>query len=96
MGSEQNRVDHLDLLLALDGAGAPDPDHLGRAGEVDPGGGLDGFDGAQYPPPVGVVGDGDGRDGLPGQLLELPAQTGACQCFCVSGFGQRWGLIRSG
>ena len=20
----------------------------------------------------------------------------ACQCFCVSGFGQRWGLIRSG
>ena len=76
MGSEQNRVDHLDLLLALDGAGAPDPDHLGRAGEVDPGGGLDGFDGAQYPPPVGVVGDGDGRDGLPGQLLELPAQTG--------------------
>ena len=22
--------------------------------------------------------------------------AGACQCFCVSGFGQRWGLIRSG
>lgn len=76
MGSEQTRVDDLDLLLALDGAGAPDPDHLGRAGEVDPGGGLDGFDGAQHPPPVGVVGDGDGRDVLPGQFLELPAQTG--------------------
>ena len=23
-------------------------------------------------------------------------QARACQCFCVSGFGQRWGLIRSG
>ena len=31
--------------------------------------------------------------------LRSGAQGGvrrACQCFCVSGFGQRWGLIRSG
>ena len=26
----------------------------------------------------------------------LQAGLRACQCFCVSGFGQRWGLIRSG
>ena len=41
--------------------------HLGGAGEVDPGGGLDGFEGASHPPPVGAVGGGgDGRDVLPG------------------------------
>ena len=29
--------------------------------------------------------------------LVIVADAGrACQCFCVSGFGQRWGLIRSG
>ena len=30
-------------------------------------------------------------------LVTSDAHAGrACQCFCVSGFGQRWGLIRSG
>ena len=31
---------------------------------------------------------------LPSQVHH--PQGRACQCFCVSGFGQRWGLIRSG
>ena len=30
------------------------------------------------------------------ELLAPLDLGGACQCFCVSGFGQRWGLIRSG
>ena len=55
--------------------GAADPDHLGGAGEVDPGGGLDGLDGAPHPAPVGAVGDGDGGHVLPGQLLQLPFQA---------------------
>lgn len=55
--------------------GAADPDHLGGAGEVDPGGGLDGLDGAPHPPPVTGVDARDGRDVLPGQLLQLPFQA---------------------
>ena len=74
MGREQNRVDHLDVLPPPDGSGAADPDHLGGAGEVDPGGGLDGLDGAPHPPPVAGVDARDGRDVLPGQLLERLAQ----------------------
>lgn len=31
---------------------------------------------------------------LDGALITADAR--ACQCFCVSGFGQRWGLIRLG
>ena len=69
-------MDHLDLLLALDGAGAPDLDHLGGAGEVHPLGGLDDLEGAPHPPPVGAVGDGRGRDVLPGRVLERLVQTG--------------------
>ena len=79
MGREQNRVDHLDVLPPPDGCGASDPDHLGGAGEVDPGGRLDRFDGAPHPAPVGAVGDGHGRHVLPGQPLQLPLQAGpAC------------------
>ena len=74
-GREQNRVDHLDVLPPLDGSGAADPDHLGGAGEVDPGGGLDGLDGAPHPPAVTGVDARDGRDVLPGQLLQLPFQA---------------------
>ena len=81
MGREQNRVDDLGgLLLAaaalVDGAGAADLDHLCGAGEVHPPGGLDGFEGASHPPPVGAVGGGDGRDVLPGRVLERLVQTG--------------------
>ena len=80
-GREQNRVDDLGgLLLAaaalVDGAGAADLDHLCGAGEVHPPGGLDGFEGASHPPPVGAVGGGDGRDVLPGRVLERLVQTG--------------------
>ena len=50
--------------------------HLGGAGEVHPPGGLDGLEGASHPPSVGAVGGGDGRDVLPGQVLERLVQTG--------------------
>ena len=50
--------------------------HLGGAGEVHPLGGLDDLEGAPHPPPVGAVGGGDGRDVLPGQVLERLVQTG--------------------
>ena len=30
------------------------------------------------------------------RVLIAQGRARACQCFCVSGFGQRWGLIRSG
>ena len=79
-GREQNRVDHLGgpppaAAALVDGSGAADPDHLGGAGQVDPRGRLDRFDGAPYPAPVGAVGDGDGGHVLPGQLLQLPFQA---------------------
>ena len=79
-GREQNRVDHLGgpppaAAALVDGSGAADPDHLGGAGEVDPRGRLDRFDGAPHPAPVGAVGDGDGGHVLPGQLLQLPFQA---------------------
>ena len=57
------------------GCGASDPDHLGGAGEVDPGGGLDGLDGAPHPPAVTGVDARDGRDVLPGQFLQGPFQA---------------------
>ena len=81
MGREQNRVDHLGgpppaAAALVDGSGAADPHHLGGAGEVDPRGRLDRFDGAPHPAPVGAVGDGHGRHVLPGQPLQLPLQAG--------------------
>ena len=80
-GQGADQVDDLGgLLLAaaalVDGAGAPDLDHLCGAGEVHPPGGLDGLEGAPHPPPVGAVGDGQGRDVLPGRVLERLVQTG--------------------
>ena len=75
MGREQTRVDHLDVLPALDGSGAADPHHLGDAGEVDPLGRLHSPDGAPHSPTVGAVGDGDGGHVLPGQPLQLPFQA---------------------
>ena len=56
-GKGADQVDHLDVLPPLDGSGASDPDHLGGAGEVDPGGGLDGLDGAPHrlPWPVSTL-----------------------------------------
>ena len=80
-GQGADQVDDLGgLLLAaaalVDGAGAPDLDHLCGAGEVHPPGGLDDLEGAPPPPPVGAVGDGQGRDVLPGQVLEHLVQTG--------------------
>ena len=80
MGREQNRVGHLGgrppaAAALVDGSGASDPDHLGGAGQVDPCGGLDGLDGAPHSAPVGAVGDGQGRDVLPGRPLQLPLQA---------------------
>ena len=79
MGREQNRVDHLGgpppaVAALVDGSGAADPHHLGGAGQVDPGGRLDRFDGAPHPPPVTGVDARDGRDVLPRELLERFAQ----------------------
>ncbi|WP_299058872.1 hypothetical protein [uncultured Actinomyces sp.] len=89
MGREQTRVDHLNgrrlgataavlarVLAVPGGSGAPDLDHLGSPGEVHPGGSLEGLDGASHPPPMTGVDARDGRDVLPGQLLECPANTG--------------------
>ena len=80
MGREQNRVDHLGgpppaAAALVDGCGAADPHHLGGAGQVDPGGGLDGLDGAPHSAPVGAVGDAGGGHVLPGQFLEGPFQA---------------------
>ena len=80
-GKGADQVDHLGgpppaAAALVDGSGAADPDHLGGAGEVDPGGGLDGLDGAPHPAPVGAVGDGDGGHVLPGRPLQLPLQAG--------------------
>ena len=75
-GKGADQVDHLDALPPPDGSGASDPDHLGGAGQVDPGGRLDGLDGAPHPAPVGAVGDGDGGHVLPGRPLQLPLQAG--------------------
>ena len=75
MGSEQTRVCHLNVLPALDGPGASDLENLSRCGEVHPLGCLDGLDGAPHPPPVAGVDARDGRDLLPGQVLERPAQS---------------------
>ena len=79
-GREQNRVDHLGgpppaAAALVDGSGAADPHHLGGAGQVDPGGRLDRFDGAPRPAPVGAVGDGGGGHVLPGRPLQLPFQA---------------------
>ena len=86
-GEGADQVDHLGgrrLLLGpavparapalRGGCGASDPHHLGGAGEVDPLGGLDGLDGAPHPPAVAGVDARDGRDVLPGELLERFAQ----------------------
>ena len=55
MGREQTRVDHLNMLPALDSSGASDLEHLRSPGEVHPGGDLNRLDGAAYPPPVAGV-----------------------------------------
>ena len=46
------RVDHLNMLPALDGPGASGLDHLRSPGEVHPGGSLDGLDSTPHPPTV--------------------------------------------
>ena len=79
-GKGADQVGHLGgpppaAAALVDGSGAADPHYLGGAGEVDPGGGLDGLDGAPHPPPVAGVDARDGRDVLPGQLLQGPFQA---------------------
>ena len=63
------------MLPALDGPGTSDLENLSRCGEVHPLGCLDGLDGAPHPPPVAGVDARDGRDLLPGQVLERPVQS---------------------
>lgn len=46
------RVDHLNMLPALDSPGASGLDHLSGCGEVHPGGSLDGLDSTPHPPTV--------------------------------------------
>ena len=88
-GQGADQVDHLDALAAFDGSGAADLDHLSRPREVHPLRDLEGLDGAPHPPTVAGVDRGDGRDTLPGQGLERPAQgllvvQRACSMVCVS------------
>ena len=52
MDREQTRVDHLNMLPALDSPGASDLDHLSGCGEVHPGGDLNRLDSAPHPPPM--------------------------------------------
>ena len=52
MGREQTRVDHLNMLPALDGPGASELDHLRGPGEVRPGGSLDRLGRTPHPPTV--------------------------------------------
>ena len=75
MGREQTRVDHLNMLPALDGPGASELDHLSSPGEVHPGGSLDGLDSTPHPPPMTGIDPGGGWDVLPGQGLERLAQS---------------------
>ena len=52
MGREQTRVDHLNMLPALDGPGASELDHLRSPGEVHPGGSLNRLGSTPHPPTV--------------------------------------------
>lgn len=52
IGREQTRVDHLNMLPALDGPGASELDHLRSPGEVHPGGSLNRLDSTPHPPTV--------------------------------------------
>ena len=51
-GREQTRVDHLNMLPALDGPGASELDHLRSPGEVHPGGSLNRLGRTPHPPTV--------------------------------------------
>ena len=52
MCRKQTRVDHLNVLPALDRADASSLDHLSSPGNVRPGKSLDNLDGEPYPPTV--------------------------------------------
>jgi hypothetical protein len=52
IGREQTRVDHLNMLPALDSPGASDLDHLSGCGEVHSGGSLNLLDSTSHPPTV--------------------------------------------
>lgn len=72
MCREQSRVDHINVLPALDNADASSLEHLSNFGEVRPGKSLDGLDGEPHPPTVTVGGQAISAEQRQTDEISLP------------------------